>query len=226
MSPKKEYEACRTGGEFCIYYAKEFFSQIGHISKARFKEIKQFFFAFFHDIKTGSKTRKLAATFAFALVFWWAIYLPVANINEWLYYHYRVIRLTYAEYPPLLDSDLQRSIKIFAEQYSASFGTDCEWFRNHDTDIDMWRNWKHLYRDPYPCVEFNKYSRAMLFPINIGDPIVDKELTYVDVLMGRVDYTQEGAERYTTPQIKLWKLNDESGWRIDNMKNKQRWDLR
>ncbi len=226
MSPKKEYEACRTGGEWCACKAKEFWGQVKDIAKARWKDIEEFFLAFWKDIKTGPGMRRAAAAIAFALVFWWAIYLPAADVAQWLNYHYRVLKLTYIEYPSLENTELYRSIKSFTDNYSRAFGTDCEWFRNHDTDIDMWRNWKHLYRDPYPCVEFNKYSRTMMFPINIGDPVLDNELTYVDVLMGRVDYTQDGAERYTSPQVKLWKLNDEQGWRIDNMKNKQRWDLK
>src|SRR5690606_12136684 len=97
-----------------------------------------------------------------------------------------------------------------------------EWFRNRDVDIEMWENYMSLYRNSYTCAYFNKASDIILFPIRIGVPKSGDLIETVDVLFGKIEFDQVGAKKYTSIETKLWRVLDESLWRIDRMKNVQK----
>lgn len=203
----------------------EFLKQFLSIVKDWTKSLYLVFKSFLKDIQSNNTSRKIAGIIAFSIIFYVWFFIPVRDTFTWLEFEWKVWAITRTEWVPANDTDTFQSVQAFTDAYSFAYGRDCGWFRVHAVDLAMWRNWGHLTNPTYSCPAFPKYARTKIFPINIGTVIRDREVLTLDALLGRVDYDQQGAKRYTTIQTSLWKLVGEKDWRISDMKNTQRQDF-
>lgn len=219
------YLSLRRQGERLIPPLIKSFNEFASLIKDWGRDVILLLKKFWADVRSKNRARQVSAFVAFAIVMAWTAIIPGYQTVNWILMKWRVLSLSVREWPHPSESELWQSIEKFTNDYSNAFGSNCEWFRGHDTDIAMWREHERLRREDYSCPGFQQYSHVKLFPISIGVPEVESDITIVDSRLGRVDYNQSEAERYTTVQATIWKLNDESDWRIDKMKNIQRWDL-
>jgi hypothetical protein len=209
-----------------LAFSADFIKQLGIIAKERWRTIREVFKAFWKDVLSPKRSRSLAALVAFGVIVCWSVILPATSTYQWLSATWREWSLSYQEWPVPDESETWASVKAFADAYSNAYGSDCEWFRTHDTDILMWTEHRRLRRDSYPCQGFSQYSRAILFPISVGSQMRKNDHVTVDAIIGRVDYDHTGAERYTSIRASLWKLLDEGDWRINRMHNVQKSEFR
>lgn len=222
MDLNEKYQSTKRTSNATKNWLTAILNEVKIVSFARLGEFKTLFRSFWQDLKTGDWQHRGISIISLLIIISFFVIIPFKETYDFLKWEYREFKINYTEIEPQTKTKLDRQIHQFAEDYTRAFGTDCEWFRNRDVDIEMWEDLGNLYRDSYPCVNFNNTADIVLFPISIGNTKNGDLIETVDVKFGRVEFNDSGAKKYTTIESKLWRLKDESIWRIDRMKNIQK----
>lgn len=186
--------------------------------------IKKFFIDVFESDR--DKIFKISSVISFLLVSYFFVIIPINSLFSWVYWEYREFKIVYWEYELPLKTDIEKDVDVFALEYTKSFWIDCEWFKHHDVDIQMYEKYKHLYRPSYECAKFSQENRVQLFPISIWSIQSNDKIVSLNVKFWKVYYNDSWATQYTTVDSKLWRLKDEVRvLRIDKMKNIQKHDF-
>lgn len=187
--------------------------------------VKKFFIDVFHS--DSDWIFKISSIISFLLVSYLFILIPIYSIFSWWKFYYRDFNIVYGEHQLPLKTDIERDVDIFAQEYSKSFWIDCEWFKHHDVDIQMYEKYKKLYRWSYECAKFSQENRLKIFPISIWSIQSNDKIISLNVKFWKIYYSDSWATQYTTVDSKLWRLKDEAQvLRIDRMKNIQRHDFK
>lgn len=227
MSTHRDYRAIHTGTKAGLNWLSVLGLELKKMVTARSNDLLKTVISFLKDFQSAENWQhKIAAVIAIVAVGWFTLYLPVSSIGHWLYWEIREVSISYQEFPIPIPSEIESGVNVFANEYSQSFGSNCEWFRKHDVDIAMYEKYKRLRNPNYEC-DFTSGNRVKIYALRVGDIKQDGVFNTIEVLLGRLEYNDSKAVRYSSIRTKLWQLSNEGAntWRIDKMKIEQKVDL-
>ncbi len=207
-------------------FIADFLKQLYLIGEEWIKNLWSVLKVFWKDVKSPKRSRALASVVALGVVLYIWFYVPLRDGYSWTMLQWKILTLAHTNWKQSDEPTTMKSIQDFTDAYSMAYGRDCEWFRIHGAvDLLMWREYHRLRNSAYSCTAFLNYPHTKLFPLNVGVPVKDREVITVDALLGRVDYDESGARRYTSIQTSLWKLVNEKEWRLNSMADKQKYNF-
>ena len=132
-------------------------------------EIRDFFITMKRNFIWQKITRKVATiVFASLIVIpaWFSYYSSANSL-----YTYVENRIMFDQNIKVLQSSYEKSVRSFFQVYNQKYGTDCEWIKKVNVDMNMAQLWTE--RKPGRSCSLN--TRVQIFPITVENPIADGE---------------------------------------------------